>query len=54
MKHEKRDSASRSHLRPRPSRVRAKKSLGQNFLVDDNVIAKIISALDPRPRRDDS
>ncbi|MFL6230470.1 MAG: 16S rRNA (adenine(1518)-N(6)/adenine(1519)-N(6))-dimethyltransferase RsmA [Pyrinomonadaceae bacterium] len=28
--------------------MRAKKSLGQNFLVDENVAARIVSALDPR------
>ncbi len=27
----------------------AKKSFGQNFLVDQNVISRIISALDPQP-----
>lgn len=29
--------------------VRAKKSLGQNFLVDPNIQAKIVAALDPGP-----
>ena len=33
----------------RPKPVFAKKSLGQNFLVDQNYITKIISALDPKP-----
>jgi 16S rRNA (adenine1518-N6/adenine1519-N6)-dimethyltransferase len=33
-----------------PERIplRAKKSLGQNFLVDENVAARIVAALDPR------
>ena len=30
-------------------RVQAKKSLGQNFLIDPNIQRKIISALDPQP-----
>jgi 16S rRNA (adenine1518-N6/adenine1519-N6)-dimethyltransferase len=33
----------------RPKTTYAKKSLGQNFLIDQNYINKIISALDPQP-----
>lgn len=32
-----------------PNTVFAKKSFGQNFLIDQNYITKIISALDPQP-----
>ena len=33
---------------PHPSALHAKKSLGQNFLVDERVVDRIIGALDPR------
>jgi len=37
-----------SSIRTRPQRPHAKKSLGQNFLVDESVIEKIVDELDPR------
>ena len=33
----------------RPAGFRPKKSLGQNFLVDENVARKIVNAVDPQP-----
>lgn len=36
----------------RPLRHQAKKSLGQNFLVDENLQRKIVRALDPKPDDD--
>lgn len=49
MRDERRKRALDSSIKPRPSRVRAKKSLGQNFLVDESVIERIVRAVDPRP-----
>ena len=32
--------------------MRAKKSLGQNFLIDDNVLARIVGCVAPAPQDD--
>lgn len=49
MKDEMSKGARGSSVTHSPSRVRAKKSLGQNFLVDESVIERIVRAVDPRP-----
>lgn len=36
-------------IRPSFPRIRPRKSLGQNFLRDENIVRKIIAAIDPRP-----
>ncbi|HET7275282.1 MAG TPA: 16S rRNA (adenine(1518)-N(6)/adenine(1519)-N(6))-dimethyltransferase RsmA [Longimicrobiaceae bacterium] len=38
-----------SHVNQHQERHRAKKSLGQNFLIDPNLQRKIVAALDPSP-----
>jgi 16S rRNA (adenine1518-N6/adenine1519-N6)-dimethyltransferase len=51
MRDEEKNKALNLSLRPHPSslkHLRAKKSLGQNFLVDERVVDRIIRALDPR------
>lgn len=48
MKDETRKEASGSSFKHRSSRVRTKKSLGQNFLVDESVIDRIVAAVSPR------
>ena len=35
--------------RPSLPRIRPRKSLGQNFLRDENIVRKIVDAIDPRP-----
>lgn len=48
MRDEKKKRSLASSIKPRSPGVRAKKSLGQNFLVDESVIKKIVQAVDPR------
>lgn len=48
MRDEKKKRSLDSSLKPHSTRVRAKKSLGQNFLVDESVINRIVRAVDPR------
>jgi 16S rRNA (adenine1518-N6/adenine1519-N6)-dimethyltransferase len=44
----KRQNPRDSSTLPRSQKARAKKSLGQNFLVDESVVEKIMRAVDPR------
>lgn len=48
MKDEEKKRIRHSSIKPRSGSPRAKKSFGQNFLVDASVIEKIVRALNPR------